>query len=178
MARKGTWMQTYSGRAYWPLAPRAHEVNLIDIAVSLSRQCRYGGHSLRHYSVAEHSVLIARSPRCPPEAKLAALLHDSPETYCIDVPRPLKQHLLGYADIERLNMAAIAERFGLSLPLPAVVYELDNAILHDERDQAMSRPPRDWCLPGEPLGVTLQFWTPQQAAREFTQSFFEFGGKL
>lgn len=55
-ARKGDWIQTVTGRPFWPLDPRAEEMDIRDIAHSLSMQCRFGGHCHRFYSVAEHSV--------------------------------------------------------------------------------------------------------------------------
>lgn len=70
--RRGDWMQTYTGRQFWPLDPLPEDVFIEDIAHALSMQCRYAGHVTRFYSVAEHSVLIARC--APPEAKLYALL--------------------------------------------------------------------------------------------------------
>lgn len=38
--RKGDWMQTWSGRQFWPLDPRVEDIDLRDIAHSLSMQCR------------------------------------------------------------------------------------------------------------------------------------------
>ncbi len=41
--RRGDWMQTYTGRAFWPLDARADEIDPLDIAHALSLLCRYGG---------------------------------------------------------------------------------------------------------------------------------------
>jgi hypothetical protein len=61
---------------------------------------------------------------------------------------------------ERLHRT-IAKRLGLRWPLlPDIIKRLDTAILSDERDQIMARPPRDWLPTEPPIGVTLQFWTP------------------
>lgn len=44
LQRKGDWMQTFTGRAFWPLDPHPSEVDPFDIAHSLGHQCRYAGH--------------------------------------------------------------------------------------------------------------------------------------
>lgn len=175
MRSRGDWMQTATGRAFYPLDPQPEEIHIEDIAAALSKLCRYGGHSRRFYSVAEHCVHIADS--APDQLKLQALLHDSPEAFAQDIIRPIKPHLPGYAPIEARLARAIGTRFGVTLdPLSAEVKRLDNAILADERDQAMATPPQDWCLSEPPLGVTLQFWSPDKAEYEFLAMFRRLNG--
>jgi len=133
-SRAGDFMQTFTGRKYWPMSPRPHEVHIEDIAHSLGLQCRYAGHCIKFYSVAEHSVLIARhlAAKHAPEVALAGLLHDAPEAYCVDIPRPLKPYLTNYKDIEQKNWLAIAARYGLQAELPREVHDADNRIIADE----------------------------------------------
>lgn len=57
-ARVGDWMQTYSGRQYCPLDPRAEEVDDEDIAHHLGMICRYCGACRRFYSVAEQQARV------------------------------------------------------------------------------------------------------------------------
>jgi hypothetical protein len=38
--RIGRWMQTYSGKQFWPLDPRPEEIDIRDIAAALSKQCQ------------------------------------------------------------------------------------------------------------------------------------------
>lgn len=168
---RGDWMQTATGRQFWPMDPRPHEVSIEDIAHALSLLCRFGGHCLRFYSVAEHCVLLARA--APAQFKLWALLHDASEAYIVDVPRPLKPFLVNYAQAEAAVMRAIEFRFGLHLGMPDQVKKLDRAILVDEMRQNMAPAPAAWTsLEGvEPLGVVLQFWTPRQARIEFLREF-------
>lgn len=169
MTRVGDWMQTFSGVEFYPLDPRHDEINIQDIAHALSMACRFSGHCLRFYSVAEHSVHVAEA--APDGMKLVALLHDASEAYLADVIRPIKPSLTGYAGIEENLMQAIAKRFGFGWPMPSEVKRLDNAILADERDQVMATPPRDWCLAEPPLGVKLQCWSPAEAEFRFTHAF-------
>lgn len=167
--RHGDWMQTYTGRMFWPMDPRPEEVNIADIAHALSMQCRYAGHCLRFYSVAEHCVLLSQA--VAPEHALWALLHDASEAYLVDVPRPVKPFLAGYREAEARVMAVIAGNFGLSAEMPDEVKDADNRILEDERRQNMSDPPAEWRV-GPPLGVTLQFWTPEVARRRFLEAYW------
>lgn len=173
--RKGDWLQTFTGRKFWPIDPLADEVNIDDIAHALSMLCRYSGHCLKFYSVAEHSVHVAQwlfDNGYSYETILAGLLHDATEAYVADVPRPLKQSLPTYKDAESRVWGAIAARYGLGPDLPAEVHEADNRILADEIQQNMK--PMEWHNNhDDPLGVELQFWTPAQAEHEFIK-FFRF----
>jgi hypothetical protein len=173
MTRKGDWMQTFTGRAYWPLDPRAEDVCIEDIAHSLAMQCRYAGHSLRRYSVAEHSVHA--STLVPPEHALVALLHDATEAYCVDVPRPLKRNLAGYAEIEHANWLAICERFGLEPEMPQCVHDADIAMLFCEQRQVMRPSPRpDWGMGlTTPIVADIKVgcWSPARAKAQFLAQF-------
>lgn len=171
MGHRGDWMQTATGRQFWPLDPRPDDVFIEDIAHALSLLCRFGGHCLRFYSVAEHSVLLARA--APAHLKKWALLHDAAEAYIVDVPRPLKPFLTNYKQAEAAVMRAIEFRFGLHLGLPDQVKRLDRAILVDEMQQNMAPSVASWTsLDGlDPIGVKLQFWTPRQARIEFMREF-------
>lgn len=167
--RLGDWMQTATGRQFWPLDPRPDEIDIVDIAHALSMMCRYGGHCIRFYSVAEHCVLMARA--VSPENALWALLHDASEAYVVDVPRPLKASLPNYKNLEGYVMNAVCVRFGISHLMPAEVKSADNRILLDESAQNMGATPAPWGIDGEPLGVVLQFWSPEQAKAEFLKEF-------
>lgn len=169
--RQGDWMQTYTGRQYWPCDPRPAEVFIEDIAHSLSLQCRYAGHCVLHYSVAEHSVHVARwlLANYGPVMALHGLMHDAPEAYCVDVPRPLKPSLANYKEIEERNWFAVAGRFGLSRELPDEVHEADNRIIADE---LVNMRPMAWHARFDnPLGVKIGCWSPQSAEEEFLATF-------
>jgi len=170
--RKGAWMQTFTGRAFWPMDPQPEEVCIEDIAHALSHICRYVGHCLRFYSVAEHSVLLYRF--APAEFKKAALMHDSPEAYVVDLPRPLKPFIRSYKYIERDVAEAIQKKFDLPNICPPEVAKLDARILQDEQQQNMSSPPMSWSTQAlEPLGVKLEFWSPQVAEVMFLSAYRE-----
>lgn len=169
--RVGNWMQTYTGRQFWPMDPRPGEINIDDIAHGLANACRYAGHCLKFYSVAEHSVIM--SYIVPERLALTALLHDATEAYVVDVPRPLKPFLAGYKEIEHRVWLAIAARYGLPEDLPAEIKEADNAMLLAEQKQIMAPPPADWCVPGVAANVPINCWSPDVAERRFLQRFRE-----
>jgi len=173
---RGDWMQTYTGKAFYPLDPDLEMIDIVDIAHALSMQCRYAGHCTRFYSVAEHSVHV--SMLCPDHHALWGLLHDASEAYLADVIKPIKPYLTGYAVIEARIMECICHRFGLSLEMPEVVKQIDRDILGNERDQIMNAPPRPWYATGDPIaGLTLQCWQPQLAKEIFLTHFYALIGE-
>jgi hypothetical protein len=171
--RKGDWMQTYTGKVFWPLDPRADEVDIEDIAHSLSLQCRFAGHSLWHYSVAQHSVLVAQSLQVKeyvPAVVVWGLLHDAPEAYVVDLPRPVKNVVQGYREAENRVMEVIAEHFGLSLPIPDAVHLADNEALATEKRDVMVPCKREWApLPKPWLINRIAAWQPREAERAFLE---------
>jgi hypothetical protein len=169
--RHGQFMQTFTGRKYWPCNPVPNEVFIEDIAHALSLQCRYAGHCIKFYSVAEHSVLIARylAATHAPEVALAGLLHDASEAYCVDIPRPLKPYLTNYKDIEEDNWKAVARRFQIGAEIPSEVHDADDRIIADE---LVNLVPMAWhARHNKPLGVRLRFWSPEEAEIEFLATF-------
>lgn len=169
--RRGDWMQTFSGRQYWPLDPRPAEVFVEDIAHALAHLCRYAGHCERFYSVAEHSVHVSRC--VPPEMALKALLHDATEAYCVDIPRPLKRFIPGYVEIEERNWVAIAQRFDLTPDMPDEIKYADNSVLLAEADQILKKHPAPWNIPAEPADVLIVCMRPEYAKAAFLQRFAE-----
>lgn len=171
-ARKGNWMQTATGKQFWPLDPRADEIDLTDVASALSRQCRYSGHCTHFYSVAEHSVHMYRYARDlhPLDYRLQreVLFHDASEAYLTDVIRPIKPYLKEYYGYEADLMKALAERFVFDYPLSDTTKWLDTAILHDEMLQVMAKPPAPWPqIEHPPLDVKIECWSPGIAFHEF-----------
>ncbi len=169
---RGHWMQTFSGGRFYPLDPRPEDLDLADIAHSLSHICRYGGHVDRFYSVAEHCVLLSHA--VAPEHALWALLHDATEAYVGDMVRPLKAHMPDYCQVEDRIMDIVALRYGLDGPMPAEVKDADTRILLDERAALMSRTLYPWAIEElEPLGVAVEGWDPGRSKREYLARFFE-----
>jgi 5'-deoxynucleotidase YfbR-like HD superfamily hydrolase len=175
--RRGDWIQTYTGKKFWPMDPHVDDVDIEDVAHALSMQCRYAGHCVDFYSVAEHSVLLSHyALHALDDSRLALwlLLHDGSEAYLQDVVRPVKQHLTGYKSAETVVQDVVYCRYGLRLDdQPALVDVLDRRILLDEREQVMRQTDAVWdCTEGlEPLGMGIPCWTPHQAESRFIAQF-------
>lgn len=86
------WIMTYSGYQAYPFDLYTEMVHAEDIAHSLALTCRFRGHCKTFYSVAQHSVLAAAL--APQGMKMFALMHDAPEAYLFDAPKPLKDRIL------------------------------------------------------------------------------------
>ena len=173
-----TAIQTYSGRAFRPLSPDPADVDPEDIAHALSNICRFGGHSRKFLSVAQHSCVVADAVAAAggdAAERRWALLHDASEAYLGDLPHPLKHRTpLGavYREAEERLMAAICERFGLSPQPPELVKRIDRAVLAAERRALMAA---GWEWPElegiAALELELEPWPPERAAREFLARF-------
>jgi len=123
----GTWR----GRID-PLNPRPEEIRLDDIAHALARICRYGGHCDGFLSVARHSIWVSDELHAfGPEMQFVGLMHDAPEAYIGDLPRPIKRSdaMQVFRDADEKLEACIAEVFGLPHPLPDEVIEADRYVL-------------------------------------------------
>lgn len=166
--QSGDWMQTFSGGKFFPLNPRPEDIHLDDIAKALSRLCRFAGHTEMFYSVAQHSVYV--SAFVPPEHALCALMHDATEAYLVDVPRPLKKALPGYAEIEQNVWLAIAERFCLPYEMPECIKEADNRVLLAEKAQLL-KPSEDWGFKETPAPLNIMRMTEDQAYLFFLTRF-------
>lgn len=140
-----TNIQTQSGYYFCFEDPHRNEFTIYDIARSLSKQCRFVGHTREFYSVAQHCVLA--SYVVPPEYAYDALMHDAAEAFMGDVSRPLKQLLPDFKAIEKRVEDAVFARFHVSNPLPLAVKHADLVMLATERRDLMPADGEAWmCL--------------------------------
>lgn len=124
---------TYTGRIIDLTDPKPEDIDPEDICWQLSIVTRWAGATRVPITVAEHSVLVARS-FSDPHDKLAALTHDASEAYLNDLCRPLKMLLPEYQAIERRWMEAIGKRFGVTYG-SAALKAADDAVLVAEMEQ-------------------------------------------
>jgi uncharacterized protein len=169
-----SYIRTFTGRLVDPIHLTPEDICIEDIAHALSNQCRFSGHTRRFYSVAEHSVRVSK--RCTLDP-LSALLHDAPEAYLVDLPRPLKHHpqFAFYRLVEAHVEEMIQEKFAL-IPLPEIEEEIkvaDQRMLASEMFGLMNR--QDAPLPFPPYpeleNVRLGM-SPEEAERWFLGNFY------
>lgn len=139
---RGPWLQTVNGGQFFPLDPRAEEIDVEDLSHRLAAEPRYQGATREPYSVAQHCVLLSCAVSL--ENAWAALHHEDPEAWLKDVPGSLKPFLPDYQRIEDQVWIACVERFKLPLIVPQEVRELDLRIRLNERRDLMAPPPASW----------------------------------
>lgn len=174
---------TYTGRTINPMNPKPEDISIVDIAHSLSNQCRFTGHTSEFYSVAQHSVLVTNM--VPDKDKLWGLLHDASEAYLADLARPIKRDYGDLADAysaaERRLMHAVALRFDLALDgfstdkhgVPDAVKEADNLVLKAEMLNLMPASCTVGIESDEESDFEITPWSPKNAKTNFLIMFAE-----
>lgn len=152
-------MQTYTGREFYPMNPRAEDVDVVDIAHALANTCRFGGHCKRFYSVAQHCCEMVKyyglwmsrhdTSMASGEHKAGLLLHDAAEAYIGDIISPIKQVAFSGSRIEYAVQQVIANALGASLVAMNCNFRkyADNVMLHWEKRDIMKDGGFDWELP-------------------------------
>lgn len=122
-----SYIRTFRGRKFFPLDPRAEDVEILDIAHHLSHICRWSGAVKSFYSVALHSLHVSMMVRR--EHALAALCHDAAESFLCDMPSPVKRGFPEYAVHEDRLMKVISQALGFEYPFAPEVHQADAAAL-------------------------------------------------
>ena len=171
-----TTVRTVNGNSLDLLNPQPDQVHIEDLAHHLAQQNRYNGGCPFPFSVAQHSLLVARL--LPDHLKLYGLLHDAAEAYLGDLVSPAKRiPQLGqvFKPIEYKIQNAVFLRFGLD---PWVDYtpikEADKAIQAVEKARlngwpdlvAMDRLP-------DPAAVEIIERDWKDVRREYLDTFHE-----
>ena len=123
------WVGTVSGEKVDLLNPNLGSINIVDIATGLAKVSRFSGQIDRPYSVAEHSICVAKTvyeKTEDPVIALQGLLHDASEAYMGDTPKPVKnlvQPLWG--DIETAIMNAVYYKWDIPRQMNYAVREAD-----------------------------------------------------
>lgn len=169
---KGRHIRTFTGRMVNPLELKPSDVCIEDIAHHLSLLCRYTGACPTHYSVAQHSVLVARYLRehgASVALQIAGVLHDSGEAYFNDLASPVKHdpRMQWYRELEHTATILIcAVVGGVSPMLLAETKTADNSIFVEERDT--------WWY----NGTAVEPWPHRFAEFEFLRTFKQLRSEL
>jgi hypothetical protein len=158
---------TFTGKRVNPLALRPEDIDILDIAHHLSQICRYTGATTEFYSVAQHSVMVARE--CRGVLRLPALLHDAPEAYICDMAHPVKyasdllhpiHSELGkrYRALEEEIAAVVAEAFGYATEMAAdALIKIADDLIFDV----------EWACLIEGKAQVFQCWSPEMSESRF-----------
>jgi uncharacterized protein len=156
-----TWMQTYSGIAFDYNSNDCSQITIEDIAAHLSKICRFNGACKEFYSVAQHSVLVAKDLKYlgyDIKHQLYGLLHDAAEAYVGDIVRPFKSEYM--SNFEDKILVRILSALGLSkresLSYKETIKHSDNRLLITEKHQLMAIPQRDWEFEYEPSPIIIK----------------------
>ena len=193
-----TWIQTYRGKVMDVFDPDITQIDIIDIAHSLSNQCRYNGHCDHFYSVARHCCLCASimavdprsmyrmrwsrkrkqyeissdqdkwSPDMHRQIVFHALMHDAAEAYVGDMPRPIKRKFPEFKKIEASLMDMVISRMGM---VPLETFPGVAELIH-QIDMRMCVTERDAMLSEPPIDWNLDY-EPYEALIENIRSVVE-----
>lgn len=155
-----------------------------EVARALANENRYAG-NYGPYSVAQHSVLVARmvermggeGPLC-----LAGVHHDDSEAVTGDVPRPVKNMCPDFRALEARLEAAVAARWGVDLRAP-IVKAADMAVFKSEV-YCLVPPDARWIYEAEIAQVQCGLlpyqdfipWGPDRAFAEYMDAHVQYGG--
>jgi hypothetical protein len=162
MKSPNTWFSVYPSNKKFDINnPKTDDIEIKDIARSLSMKCRFNGFANNFYSVAEHCVHIydliceeiynsnpaykKKYGRLKSSTAQNALMHDAAEAYLTDVPAPVKKTIPDFERIENNIMAVIRNKFGI--------------LTHDVDFDLIKIYDRDLCLTeGYQLGLDINQW--------------------
>ncbi len=161
--------------------PRRCEILIADVAYHLARDGRYNNSIAPHYSVAEHSVLMAHyfllqynelDEKERNELARQALMHDAGEYLFGDVPAPIKVMLPDYKIWEDMFDRFVWTHFGLPEILDPRVKELDMMMCSTEQKVLRGHDPDTYLeTPTLEEIVGFQLWDWKQAESEFLLMF-------
>lgn len=188
----GKWLATATGGFYFLEGQNSRDITIVDVALGLARKCRYSGNiriDQEHYSVAEHSDLMARHFEKDPsvflgqepmklEDYMKVKLHDATEFVFPDVPTPIKDLFPVFRTVEGYHDEKIESAFipnpGAVLITKKQVKELDIRIRVDERALLIAEPAYSAGVKEggmKPLNVDIKCLDWREAAWSFLEDF-------
>lgn len=146
------------------------DIDVYDIAHSLSNNLRFNGHSRIPYSVAEHSVAL--SYVVPPILAFPALMHDATEAYLGDIIAPVKSAFPAIGELEKRIAKVICEAFQIDPIHMESVKPWDIEMCKAEARQIMGDP--EWAREShwpEFVLPTIIAKTTEERRRQFIERY-------
>lgn len=140
------YIRTYCGIKFSISNPIQEDVNNGDFINVLPRIPRFGGHTRRFLSVAEHSLLtrsLAIKNGSSQDVIDSCLLHDFSEVYLCDVPSPYKAVLPQYVEMEERIQKVVFDHYKC-LYKKDEVRSFDIAARYIEAHALMPNVSEDW----------------------------------
>lgn len=189
-----TWIETFTGKRINPMHLDEEMIDINDIAHSLALQCRFVGHCIVFYSIAEHSMRVAEllhkmltgnaddmdiGAEATAKTCLAALLHDAAEAYIGDISRPVKHHpMFKFAiELEKQILGKIMKKFNCTGANWELIKKADDIMLATEAEYLMADSGKGWYLPELPLPHRPKLIAPEDVEPMFLYRFEKYGGK-
>lgn len=174
------WIQTFAGKKFDLLEPTGDMICIEDIAHHLSILTRWVGATKFPYSVAEHSLMVAKY--CSEELKLEGLLHDAAEAYTNDFSYPFKKLM---RHLEQVEIDAVVNqiqelieyKFKLGFGHHDLIKVLDLRAAKTERNQLLLAPVEQYDTSyenAEPFKeniLNLQWWNVEQLFLEMYEKY-------
>ncbi len=134
-------ISTYTGLEVDLLNLQENDINIYDIAHSISMIVRFNGHIKFFYSVGQHCILVSevlKDSNYSVKMQLYGLLHDASEAYFQDIITPLKHSGLVnvYREKEEQAFSIILQKFGIELPIDdekKIIKNADKFMFMNER---------------------------------------------
>ncbi len=159
------------------LKPEEAQLDIVDIAWSLSMQCRFDRCCARHYSVAEHSMFVAA--HVPREFAFEDLLHDAHEAYAQDINTGFKQALEpAFKELDNRWRLSVCRTFDLPEKISPEIHHADMVALATERRDLELLDSKQWpSIVGiEPAPAQINHLSQYTAYQTFLNYFTEYGG--
>lgn len=148
------------------------DISIYNLARCLSKVCRYAGRIEEFYSVAEHSVILAKMVYNLTGCRflsLAALLHDGSESRLGDVTRDIKSEIGGYKYLEDQLTDKINTYYNVG-DMDEFLHYLDYNIVYDEALVLFEELP-EWVDKYESIGAKVEVLTHQEAKIAFLDMY-------
>ena len=174
-----SYITTYTGKHFDPVNPDMTQVDIRDIAHSLSLICRGNGQVKSFFSVGQHCINAAREAGARGYSRrviLACLLHDACESYMSDVPRPLKGAMPEYVLTENRLLDMIYEKFlgsVLTEEETKLVKAIDNDLLYYDLKELLDETSAE-SAPELCIELSYQFVPFEQVEQTYLDIFHQY----